>query len=322
MHATYSRLVLTTHAPTQPPPAGAAVRWAGPADPALLAGQPSRGRRRRWVYVAAGDERVTVGAAVVDVGVFGLGTAFAFATGPWGIVRWDAGPGRAGQVGGLLASAATRRAGGSIDLTPEGLVVDVPVDGGRLQATVEIDGAAPVSLLTPTSAGGWNATTKRAGEPAHGTITTPHGTDVFDGGAWTDATDGRQDRHTVWRWAAGAGRSIDGTARVGLQASTGMNARGPGEDLVWWDGVPHPLSVTALAPVRPEAFDGAWTIRGENWSMELSPTGVRAADEGLGPIRSRYHQPVGTWRGTLPGPSGAPVPVWLAGVAEDHEARW
>lgn len=316
------RCVLTDHAPTQPPPAGAALRWIGGAAGDVLAEQPGRGRRRRWVYVAAGDESCTVGAAVVDVGVLGLGTAFAFATGPWGILRWDAGPGRAGQVGGLSGTGSVRRAGGRVDVTPTSLDVDVPVEGGRLVAQVTLGRGAPVSLLTPTPAGGWNATTKRAGEPATGTLHTPHGTHELDGGAWADATDGRQDRHTTWRWAAGAGRSTDGTMRVGLQASTGMNALGPGEDVVWWDDVPAPLDVRTLAPVTEGAFDGPWRIGGDGWSLELQPAGVRAADEGLGPIRSRYSQPVGTWRGTLPGPGGDPVPVWLAGVAEDHEARW
>lgn len=274
------------------------------------------------MYVAAGDASWTVGAALVDIGLLGLGTAFAFATGPAGIVRWDAGPGRAGRVGGLDRTGVVRRGGGTVELSATSLHLDVPVDGGRLQATVDVGRGSPVSLLTPTPHGGWNATTKDAGVPASGRIVSPHGAHEFDGGAWLDATEGRQDHHTTWRWAAGAGHSQDGTSRVGLHASTGMNARGPGEDLVWWDGTPHPLDVRTLAPVDPDARDGAWTVAGEDWGLTLDPAGVRAADEGLGPIRSRYHQPVGTWHGTLPGPDGRPVDVWLAGVAEDHEARW
>ncbi len=298
------------------------MRWAGECDPALLAHQHGRGRRRRWVYVAAGDETWTVGAALVHVGVLGLGTAFAFATSPAGLLRWDAGPGRAGRVGGLERAGAVRRAGGRVELGPDVLRLDVPVEGGRLEADITLGPGSPVSLLTPTPRGGWNATTKDAGLAAHGRIASPHGAHDLDGGAWTDATDGRQDHHTTWRWAAGAGRSADGVRRVGLQASTGMNGLGPGEDVVWWDGAPAPLRVTTLAPVAPGAFDGAWRLGGAGWELTLEPGGVRAADEGLGPIRSSYSQPVGTWSGTLPGPDGTPVEVWLAGVAEDHEARW
>ena len=274
------------------------------------------------MYLGAGDERWTVGAALVDIGLAGLGTAFAFVSSPAGLLRWDAGPGRAGEVGGLQRTASVRRAGGAVELTTSSLSIDVPVTGGRLQAEVQLGDGSPVSLLTPTPGGGWNATTKDAGVTARGRISSPHGVHELDGGAWTDATDGRQDHHTTWRWAAGAGRSDAGDRRVGLQASTGMNGVGPGEDLVWWDGQPAPLAVTALAPVREGAFHGAWRLAGDGWSCTLDPVGVRAADEGLGPVRSAYCQPVGTWRGTLPGPDGQPVAVWLAGVAEDHEARW
>lgn len=316
------RAVLTETAPTLPPPRGAAVRWVGSARASVLDAQSGRGRRRRWVYAAAGDEDGMVGAAVVDIGLFGLGTAFAFAHGPQGTVRWDAGPGRGGQVGGLDGTARVARAGGTVELDPDRLSLDVPVEGGRLRAAIDLDGSAPVSLLTPTPHGGWNATTKAAGHRAVGTVDGPAGSWRLDGGAWTDATDGRQDHHTTWRWAAGAGRSRDGLHRVGLQASTGMNALGPGEDLVWWDDRPMPVTLDELAPVRPGAFDGPWRCAGDGWELQLQPAGVRAADEGLGPIRSRYVQPLGTWSGTLPGPDGEPVPVELSGVAEDHEARW
>lgn len=298
------------------------MRWTGTLSRELLSAQPRRGRRRRWVYAAAGDEHGSVGAAVVDIGVLGLGTAFAFATDPQGILRWDAGPGRSGAVDGVVGTAQVQRRGGSVEVSRHGLAVDVPVDGGRLRARLALGPPAPVSLLTPTPRGGWNATTKAAGHTASGVVELPHGTRHLEGAAWTDATEGRQDRHTTWRWAAGAGRSQDGGRRVGMQASTGMNALGPGEDLVWWDDEPVALDVQRLEPEQRGAFAGRWRCAGDGWSLQLAPQGVRAAEEGLGPIRSRYVQPVGTWRGTLPGPDGEPVSVWLAGVAEDHEARW
>lgn len=298
------------------------MRWAGRVEDAILRAQSSRGRRRRWVYAAAGDDHGSVGAAAVHLGLGGLGTAFAFAAGSGGVVTWDAGPGRAGRVGGLAGTAAVHRAGGAVEITPARLHIDVPVAGGRLRADLDLAAASPVSLLTPTPHGGWNATTKAAGHAAAGTVQLPQTTWDLDGGAWTDATDGRQDRATTWRWAAGAGRTRAGDARVGLQASTGMNALGPGEDLVWWDGVPSPLAVETLSPLSPGVFDGPWELAGAGWSLRLDPVGVRAAEEGLGPLRSRYCQPVGTWHGTLPGPDGDAVPVRLAGVAEDHEAQW
>lgn len=318
----YSAAVLATSPPPTPLPAGAAQRWRGAAPAGLLETQSRRGRRRRWVYAAAGDEDVVVGAAVVHVGVLGLGTAFAFASTPTRTWTWDAGPGRAGDVGGLTGHATVQRDDARIAITPTRLELEVPVDGGRVSAGVDLAPASPVTLVTATPRGGWNATTKAAGHAGTGTVQLPNGTHELTGMGWSDSTDGRQDARTRWRWAAGAGRSTDGHHVVGLQASTGMNALGPGEDLVWWDGAPVPLDVHHLAPVAQGAFRGVWRLAGDDWEVRLTPWGVRAADEGLGPIRSRYVQPVGRWQGTLPGPDGTPVDVVMRGVAEDHEARW
>ena len=47
---------------------------------------------------------------------------------------------------------------------PDGdLDLDVPVDGGRLVASVAVEPDQPVVCVTPTPRGGWNATQKVAG---------------------------------------------------------------------------------------------------------------------------------------------------------------
>lgn len=56
--------------------------------------------------------------------------------------------------------------------------------------------------------------------------------------------------------------------------------------------------------------------------LDVSPVGVRQADENLVLVRSRYVQPIGRFHGTLPGPDGEAVAVSLVGVTEDHEAVW
>lgn len=314
----YARPVLLTNRPTSPPPSGAACRWLGELDEAVLSEQRRRGRQRQWVYAAAADADVVVGAAVVDIGLGGLGTCFAFCVTSDRQWLWEPGLVRSVAVDGVAGEAHHERRGAAVHITPAQLQIDVPGDGG-LQATIDLARGTPTSLLTPTPDGGWNATTKTAGQVAAGSVVRDGVARDLEGGAWTDATRGRQDRHTTWRWAAGAGRAHDGR-RVGIQASTGMNALGPGEDLVWWNDVASPLPVSHLAPVAEP--DGAWGLAGSGWSLHLEPWGLRAASEGFGPMRSRYHQPVGTWSGTLPDPSGVPTPVTLRGVAEDHEARW
>lgn len=311
-------LVLLTTRPTSPPPSGAACRWRGSLDDEVLAAQRRRGRQRQWVYVAVADAEVVVGAAVVDAGLFGLGTAFAFCMTQDQQWTWEPGLVRGVDVDGVAGEALLERDGARLELTPARLAFDVPL-GERCRVTMDLARGGPTSLVTPTPAGGWNATTKTAGHLAAGTVELDGTARDVEGVAWSDATRGRQDRHTTWRWAAGAGRSDDGR-RVGLQASTGMNAVGPGEDLAWWDDEPAPLDVVELAPEGHP--DGPWRVAGEGWSIALAPWGLRAATEGFGPLRSRYHQPVGTWTGTLPDPSGTPRQVTLRGVAEDHEARW
>lgn len=294
--------------------------WNGSLD-RLVRGQ-ERGRTRRWSYSAAGSPEAAVGAAVVDLG-FAV-TAFAWALLDGQVRTWDARglprvSGRMGDHAATWARFTTRDA--RVEIGPDGaLDLDVPVAGGRLRASLGIDADRPAVCVTPTPRGGWNATQKVAGERARIRVRAPGVQVTTTGAGWRDWTRGAQDRHTQWRWVAGAGRAGDGR-RVGLNVSTGMNAAGPGEDVVWWDGVPHGLEVSSLGPVGDDTA-GDWRVTGPGWALDLDSRGARAADENLGVVRSRYVQPIGRFVGTLPDPSGTPVEVVLTGVAEDHVARW
>jgi hypothetical protein len=280
-----------------------------------------RGRTRRWSYAAAGAPDVAVGAAVVDLGI--ASTAFAWCLADDQLLTWEAKgiPRLSARVGTTSAtSAGFRGRGARVAIGPDGaLRVDVPVDGGRLTAHVDVDADQPAVCVTPTPGGGWNVTQKAAGERARIHVTTPTSQFAVRGGTWRDWTLGAQDRDTTWRWAAGAGHADDGR-RVGLNVSTGMNEL-VGEDVVWWDGVPYPLDVRVLAPTG-DRFAGDWEVAGPGWGITLDSAGARAADEDLWLVRSRYVQPVGTFTGTLPDPDGMAVPVTLVGVTEDHAARW
>lgn len=300
-------------------------RWIGGLDRDPVAVGPRRGRVRRWCYVGAGDEHRAVGAAVVDLGV--VAVAFAWAVLDGRTVTWETRrPLRRGawvaptpQGGaGLTTRQARLRLGGDGDLD-----LDVPVEGGRLTAAVQArEPVAPVVLSTSTPDGGWNVTQKAAGTVVAGDLRlgTSGGALATTAGGWRDWTSGRQDRTTTWRWAAGAGRDEAGR-RVGLNLSTGMNGRGPGEDLVWVEGTPHPVTVAHLEPVH-DAATGPWRVSGPTWALAFEPWGVRAADENLGLLRSSYTQPIGRFAGTLPGADGSPLEVELTGVTEDHLAVW
>lgn len=306
--------------PTPVGPAGRLLETLGAGelrnDPLPLG--PRRGRARRWVYAAAADAEIAVGAAVVTVGA--IGAAFVwYAALAGGLVTWQARGLRGVRVGWRWGRWEDRDA--VVAITDGDLLADVPTARGRLRVrwcTVSAD--TPAVLLTRTAHGGWNATRKLAGHRVRGTVERDGEHHRLDGAGWADATAGRQDRRTTWRWAAGGGRAADGR-RVGFNASTGMNAHGPGEDVVWWDGVPYRLVVQELAPAGGDPA-GEWAVAGPGWALRLTPVGVRAAREALGPLRSRYVQPVGWMTGTLPGPDGEPVAVRIPGVTELHEAVW
>lgn len=306
--------------PTMPPgdalPEGL---WAGPLDRDPRTGR--RGRTRRWSYSGAGSDDVAVGAAVVDLGF--ASTAFAWCLVDGRLLTWEARglPLVSARLGDHAATPARFRArGGRVTIGADGaLDVDVPVRGGRMRVHSTVEAGGPAVCVTPTPRGGWNATQKVAGERARLVVSVPGTQLTTRAGTWRDWTLGAQDRDTAWRWGAGAGTAEDGR-RVGLNVSTGMNGQ-VGEDLVWWDDIPYPLDLQELGPVGTD-LRGDWRLSGPGWELVLESAGARAADEHLLVVRSRYVQPVGTLRGTLPGPDGTPVRVELVGVTEDHEARW
>ncbi|MDX1511354.1 MAG: DUF2804 family protein [Nitriliruptorales bacterium] len=302
--------------------------WAGRVgdDPALLLPRGG-GRLRRWSYAAAAEGPTTLGVAIVDLGI--LATAFAFLRHEGDTWTWDhKSPLRRGaglahtsrEVSTYAAGKARIQVGGNGSIR---LDVAMP-DGPRVRARLDAGspgGDVPAVLRTSTAGGGWNVTEKSAGYPVRGVIEADGEALPFGlAGGWRDWTTGRQDRRTTWRWAAGAGRGANG-ARVGLNVSTGMNDLEAGENVVWWGGTPWGLALEVLEPAG-RARDGDWRLAGPGWHLDFETCGVRAASENVGVLRSVYTQPIGTFRGTLPGPDGEPVEVELEGVTEDHVAVW
>jgi hypothetical protein len=329
---------MSTPLPSLPPtlvtPAGEVLfgRWAGRLDHDPIPSGPRTGRARRWFYAAAGDREASVGAAVVVLGP--LAVTFAWAQLEGRTVTWER---RVPLV--HRTWVARRPTGGAGSASRDSQVVlggdgslelDVPLTGdgaeeaGRLRASVTVTrDVVPMVLVTRTPTGGWNCTQKAAGTAVRGRLSIggrSHDLDDTAGG-WRDWTSGRQDRTTVWRWAAAAGRS-DGGHRVGINLSSGMNARELGEDVVWWDGVPHPLRAHTLRPVSESEPEGSWELAGPGWSLSFAPEGLRAKHERLPLLTSRYVQPIGRFHGALPGPDGELRRVDLTGVTEDHLAIW
>ena len=293
-------------------------------DPSLFG--PTEGRRRRWLYAAAGDDRVAIGAAIVDLGFVAVMFAWATFDGRTHTFDRRAPLGRGVFVGTTPdRGAGADGAFGRLRLGGDGsLDVDVPTEDGRLRARIGCTrDVLPMVLSTPTAEGGWNVTQKAAGTHMDGWFSVGNAAPIHleGAGGWRDWTTGRQDRTTRWRWAAGAGRSTDGRM-VGLNVSTGMNAAGAGEDAVWWDGRPCGLVIDRLAPIVSTVPHGRWEVHGAGCALDFDGAGVRAKTERLPLLRSSYTQPIGRFVGTLPDPDDTPVEVSLSGVTEDHLAVW
>ncbi len=131
-------------------------------------------------------------------------------------------------------------------------------------------------------------------------------------------------RHTFWNWATCAGH--DGQSRaVALNLTRNVNEDDEklNENAVWVDG-----RITHLGPARFE-FDKRsilepwklWTTDGLV-DLVFTPQGERTENIQLGLVSSKFHQPYGTFRGTVKiGDEEIEIEDSF-GVCEDHEAVW
>lgn len=259
------------------------------------------------------------GAAVIHLGY--VGAAFAWVLTPEGLLTWEdrRAFGRGVTVGAVPGNGSSwRSADAHVEVHGDGaFALSMTAQGQPVRFRAAVDRAgSPATLVTDTAGGGWNVTEKAAGYELEASLRIDDHDLALSGLGWRDWTTGRQDRRTSWMWAAAAG-TVAGR-RLGFNVSTGMNAAGPGEDVLWWDGHPQPLEVEEFT--RGES---SWRLRGRGWSLEFVPDAERAAEERLGPVSSRYVQPIGRFSGSLPGPAGEPVAVQdVLGVTEEHVARW
>ncbi|MFH2010137.1 MAG: DUF2804 domain-containing protein [bacterium] len=131
-------------------------------------------------------------------------------------------------------------------------------------------------------------------------------------------------RHTWWNWATGAGWTAGGrSVAFNLTRNVNEDDARYNENGLWVDGVLHHLG--------PAHFDfdktnvmAPWRLRSGDGGVDLTfhPSGERAERVNAGVIRSVFHQPYGTFQGTLLH-GGERIEVEnLFGVCEDHDAHW
>jgi hypothetical protein len=197
-----------------------------------------------------------------------------------------------------------------------GVSIDGPratVDSGevRIDVTVEEDGG--VESVHPSGRDGYVWTRKQAGVPVRGHIAVDGRRIELDTLGVVDETAGYHERHTAWRWCAGAGRLGDGR-RVGWNLVTGVNdSHKDSERAIWVEGAPfEPEPVEIAADLSGVRFAEGGELRFTEWSAREERTNLLL-------VRSSYRQPFGEFSGTLPG--GLELAEGR-GVMEWHDVRW
>jgi hypothetical protein len=185
---------------------------------------------------------------------------------------------------------------------------------------------APTGMTAICPVGGQgsvNLTSKQVGLPARGRILLGERSLPFDAFHFglLDYSHGFLDRTTAWMWACAGGVDARGHS-VGLNLVEGFNDSL--ENVLWLSDEPIAVgpvhfSRDTSGPLSP------WTIRDEHGRVDLTfqPLGVRSQVRDIGPLSSHYHQPVGTFSGTLGDGRSKPIAIQaLTGVCEEHYSRW
>lgn len=171
----------------------------------------------------------------------------------------------------------------------------------------------PIEVISPHGESEiW--TRKRAGLTMSGSVVIDGAERTLVGRGMIDDSAGYHARHTSWSWSTGVGVAESGELLAWNLVDGVHDAPQGSERAVWADGVP-----TEVAPVR---FDTGLTAVGSGdgaLALRCSHEAVRRRDDRLGPLRSTYEQPFGTFTGALPG--GLRLAEGL-GVMERHDARW
>jgi hypothetical protein len=304
-----------------------------------------RMRMKQWHYTSIATPRLFLGAVVFDAGYVALGFAYVVdrKTGHTREFSKKAPMGRGVTIAPTSTDGTSRFSApgfGTIELGNEGATgrrrLHVDLAAG-LQVDYEMreiaDEVEPVIAVCEPAPGRWQYTHKTYALPAGGSIRCGDWAETAALGeslAGLDWNRGYRMTETYWNWAAAAGRDSRGRT-VGFTFTShrtpkeGAEARDTANDSAMWLGG----RVVDLEEVRfvydEEKILLPWRIRDARGlvDLEFQPLGERREDLDLKLVVSRFHQPYGTFRGTLRSPSGEVFAVNdLFGVTEQHFARW
>jgi hypothetical protein len=248
---------------------------------------------KRWRYVGVyGPELMC---CFGDVRIGGAPQAF------WAV--WD-------REARALRERTRRRPGwvrlddGRVRVRDRGVAIDLAFDE---------EGAEAIEVTSPHGRSEiW--TRKRAGVRFAGRVVLDGVEHALDARGVIDDSAGYHARETAWSWSAGVGTAADGAALAWNLVDGVHDAPACSERALWRDGTPR-----ELAPVVFDADLGRVAAADGTWELRCAIEAVRERDERMGPVRSAYRQPFGTFAG------GFGTGVELAegfGVMERHDVRW
>ena len=285
-------------------------------------------RRKRWVYAAVATEEMWFSLAIVRTGY--AATAFAFAydlqgnrmmldrtvLGPAGVAHIADDFHQQGEVA-RFARGRTR-----LTVVRRGTTLDLHVKMGDLELDAAVDertGPPAITAIARLGEGLVNGTEKRALLDVRGRARVGQREVTLDAGtAGYDYTHGLLPRHTHWRWAFALGKTSAGEP-FGFNVVQGFVGEAECAAFLGSEVVPiaEPrFEFDAAEPLKP------WRLVGDGIDLAFRPGGVHAQHTNLVVVKSRFVQPVGTFRGTLR-VAGRDVTVeTLPGVVEDQDVLW
>lgn len=130
---------------------------------------------------------------------------------------------------------------------------------------------------------------------------------------------------TFWKWSTFAGYDGDGRL-IAMNVCQNFieDDEQYNENCTWVDGKLTPMSAARFTYDENDLM-APWNVRttGGELDVEFTPAGERVGKINLGLIMSDFHQPFGSFEGTMKGPDGETVRVdGQFGVCEHHLARF
>ncbi len=281
-------------------------------------------RRKRWLYAALTHESFFLGMAVVDVGWTSAAFVYVFDFESGQVIdslSFDGLPFLPVELTDeAFGSARFEKGKSAIAFERNGTSLELVVRSATLNlaASMDLSMAPPVLASVAPANLAAHATLKTSAIACAGRLEAAGREWRFQqASASLDHSSGLLARHTEWRWAS--------AHRPGLGLNLQQGYMGDAENALWLDGVLYRLPAARFDydtanPLHP------WSVTTVDGGVDLTfhPCGARHENRDFIIAASRYVQPVGYFQGTIRHPETGDIRVIenLAGVTEDHLARW